>query len=90
MRLYEHDERGESRPLPHQAQAAEAFLASYDIINKNFFDGRGSGRSWFWLRVIKFLISHDYGVFLQAKDMPWWRHVIARASSRYGNGGLRT
>lgn len=83
-------QRGEDRPLPHQELAAVDFMIAYNKINMEHFDGRGSGRSWFWVHVIKYIIMHDFGVFWKAKEGQWFRGVIGRATQRYGSGGLRT
>jgi hypothetical protein len=81
---YTHEERGEDRPHQHQYLAGEEFFEAWAKINQRHFDDRGAGRSWFWIRVIRFLIMNDYGVFWWAKEMKNWRTLILKAQAKVG------
>lgn len=81
---YTHEERGEDRPRPQQHLAGEEFFEGWAKINQRYFPDRGMGRSWFWIRVIRFLVMNDYGVFWWAKEMTNWRKLVLRATAKVG------
>lgn len=62
------------RPTPIQRAAGKIFLKAADEINA-LFDGRGMGKSWFWIRTVKFLIYKDMGVRM------WVERIIRNRQS---------